>query len=330
VNTSGYSADTRIRWTEWLPWIAAGVFFFVLPEYLSLGYRVLIFILFALSLDLILGYAGIVTLGHSAFFGLGAYTAGILSTRLGINDPFLQLLAAAAAAALLGIATGAVILRTRALTLLMLTLAITAILLEIANKWTSMTGGADGLSGVQVSPILGLFKFDLYGKTAFVYCLAALFIAWLAVRRIIYSPFGAMLTGIRENATRMHAIGAPVYWRLVLVYTISATMAGVAGALLTQVNQFVGLNVLGLEPSGDVLVMLILGGVGRLYGAFIGPVVYIVVQDTLAKQYPEYWYLGIGVLLIVVVLFARGGILGLTDQWLSHFKPKSSAKASAR
>ena len=330
MNTSGYSADTRIRWTEWLPWIAAGVFFFALPEYLSLGYRVLIFILFALSLDLILGYAGIVTLGHSAFFGLGAYTAGILSTSLGINDPFLQLLAAAAAAALLGIATGAVILRTRALTLLMLTLAITAILLEIANKWTSMTGGADGLSGVQVSPILGLFKFDLYGKTAFVYCLAALFIAWLAVRRIIYSPFGAMLTGIRENATRMHAIGAPVYWRLVLIYTISATMAGVAGALLTQVNQFVGLNVLGLEPSGDVLVMLILGGVGRLYGAFIGPVVYIVVQDTLAKQYPEYWYLGIGVLLIVVVLFARGGILGLTDQWLSHFKPKSSAKASAR
>src|SRR6266850_967296 len=327
---SGYTSDPRIRWTEWLPWLAALAFFFTLPEYLSLGARILIYILFALSLDLILGYAGIITLGHSAFFGLGAYTAGVLSARYGLTDPFLQLLAAAAAAALLGIATGAVILRTRALTLLMLTLAITAILLEIANKWTSMTGGADGLSGVQVSPILGLFKFDLYGKTAFVYCLAALFIAWLAVRRIIYSPFGAMLTGIRENATRMHAIGAPVYWRLVLVYTISATMAGVAGALLTQVNQFVGLNVLGLEPSGDVLVMLILGGVGRLYGAFIGPVVYIVVQDTLAKQYPEYWYLGIGVLLIVVVLFARGGILGLTDQWLSHFKPKSSAKASAR
>jgi branched-chain amino acid transport system permease protein len=237
-------------------------------------------------------------------------------------------------AALLGIATGALILRTRALTLLMLTLAITAILLEIANKWTSMTGGADGLAGVQVSPILGLFKFDLFGKTAYVYCLAMLFAAWWVVRRIIYSPFGAMLTGIRENATRMHAVGAPVYWRLVLVYTISATMAGVAGALLTQVNQFVGLNVLGLEPSGDILVMLILGGVGRLYGGFIGPVVYIVVQDTLAKQYPEYWYLGIGLLLIVVVLFARGGILGIADQlrdlWLSHFKPKSSAKASAR
>jgi branched-chain amino acid transport system permease protein len=331
---SGYSADTRIRWTEWLPWVAAGAFFFLMPEYLSLGARILIFILFALSLDLILGYAGIVTLGHSAFFGLGAYTAGILSAKLGVNDAFLQLAAAAAMSALLGALTGAVILRTRALTLLMLTLAITAILLEIANKWSTMTGGADGLSGVQVSPLIGLFKFDLFGKTAFVYCLAVLFVAGWVVRRIIYSPFGAMLTGIRENTARMHAIGAPVYWRMVLIYTVSATMAGVAGALLTQVNQFVGLNVLGLEPSGDILVMLILGGVGRLYGAFVGPVVYIVVQDTLAKQYPEYWYFGIGVLLIFVVLFARGGILGifdkLRDKWRSHSRPKSSARASAR
>jgi branched-chain amino acid transport system permease protein len=331
---SGYSANPRIRWTEWLPWVAAGAFFFVLPEYLSLGARILIFILFALSLDLILGYAGIVTLGHSAFFGLGAYTAGALGAHTAITDPLVQLAAAAALSALLGVLTGAVILRTRALTLLMLTLAITAILLEIANKWTSMTGGADGLAGVKVAPILGLFRFDLYGKTAFLYCLLALFVGWWAVRRIIYSPYGAMLTGIRENAARMHAIGAPVYWRLVLIYTISATMAGIAGALLTQVNQFVGLNVLGLEPSGDVLVMLILGGVGRLYGAFIGPVVYLIAQDYLAKQYPEYWFLGIGVLLILVVLFARGGILGIADQardkWLRFSKPKSSARASAR
>ena len=330
TQSSGYSANPRIRWTEWLPWVAAGAFFFVLPEYLSLGARILIYILFALSLDLILGYAGIVTLGHSAFFGLGAYTAGILSTKLGINDPFLQLVGAAGMAALLGLATGAVILRTRALTLLMLTLAITAILLEIANKATNLTGGADGLAGVQVSPILGLFRFDMYGKTAFLYCLVALFVGWWLVRRIIYSPYGAMLTGIRENTTRMHAIGAPVYWRLVLIYTISATRAGVAGGLITQVNQFVGLNVLGLEPSGDVLVMLILGGVGRLYGAFIGPVVYLIAQDYLAKQYPEYWYFGIGALLIVVVLFARGGILGLIDKCIPLLKRKSSARASAR
>src|SRR3954467_4090703 len=327
---SGYTSDPRIRWTEWLPWLSAVAFFFAMPEYLSLGARVLISLLFALSLDLILGYAGIITLGHSAFFGLGAYSAGILGAKYGITDPFLQVIAAAAMAALLGIATGAVILRTKALTLLMLTLAITSILLEIANKATALTGGADGLSGVKTDPILGLFRFDIFGKTAFIYCLIALFIGWLVVRRRIYSPFGAMLTGMRENTQRMHAIGAPVYWRLVLVYTISGTMAGVAGALLTQVNQFVGLNVLGLEPSGDLLVMLILGGVGRLYGAFVGPMVYLIAQDYLAKQYPEYWYFGIGALLMTVVLFAPGGILGLVDKCLQFWKHKSPARASAR
>jgi branched-chain amino acid transport system permease protein len=327
---SGYTVDPRIRWTEYLPWLIALAAFFVLPEYLALGSRILIFILFALSLDLILGYGGIITLGHSAFFGLGAYTAGILSAKLGVTDNFVQLAAAAGAAALLGALTGAVILRTKALTLLMLTLAITAILLEVANKMSSLTGGADGLSGVVVAPILGMFRFDIFGKTAFLYCLAVLLLSWLAARRIIYSPFGAMLTGIRENTARMHAIGAPVYWRLLLVYTISATLAGIAGALLTQVNQFVGLNVLGFEVSGELLVMLILGGVGRLYGAFIGPAVYLVAQDYLAKQFPEYWYFGIGALLIAVVLFAPGGILGLTDKCLSFFKPKSSARASAR
>lgn len=328
---SGYTSDPRIRWTEWLPWVAAIAFFFSMPEYLALGARILIYILFALSLDLILGYAGIITLGHSAFFGLGAYTAGILSAKYGFTAPFVGLAAAAAMAALLGVATGAVILRTKALTLLMLTLAITSILYEIANRASSLTGGNDGLSGVTVAPILGLFKFDLFGRTAFLYCLAVLFAGWLVVRRMIYSPFGAMLTGLRENTVRMHAIGAPVYWRLVLVYTISATMAGIAGALLTQVNQFVGLNVLGLEPSGDLLVMLILGGVGRLYGAFVGPIVYLIAQDYLAKQYPEYWYLGIGVLLIVVVLFARGGILGIVDKWLQALSRQTgSAKASAR
>jgi branched-chain amino acid transport system permease protein len=320
THSGGYSADPRIRWQEWLPWVAALACFFLLPEYLSLGARILIYILFALSLDLILGYTGIITLGHSAFFGLGAYVAGILGAKAGVTDPFLQLAAAALAAAVLGAATGAVILRTRGLTLLMLTLAITSVLLEIANKASWLTGGADGLSGVRVDPILGQFRFDLFGKTAFLYCLAMLFVGWWLLRRLIYSPFGAMLTGIRENTVRMHAIGAPVYRRMVLVYTLSATMAGVAGALLTQTNQFVGLNVLGFEPSGELLVMLILGGVGRLYGAFVGPVAYLVAQDFLAKQFPEYWYFGIGVLLVVVVMFARGGIVGIADAVLARLR----------
>jgi len=225
----------------------------------------------------------------------------------------LQLAAAAAGGALLGISTGAIILRTRALTLLMLTLAITSVLLEIANKATALTGGADGLSGVVVAPVLGLFRFDIFGKTAYLYCLFVLFLGWWLVRKMIYSPFGTSLTGVRENSLRMHAIGAPVYWRLVLVYTLSATIAGVAGGLITQTNQFVGLNVLSFESAGELLVMLILGGVGRIYGAFVGPVVYLIAQDFLAKQFPEYWYFGIGTMLVLVVMFARGGILGILD-----------------
>jgi len=313
AHAGGYSADPRIRWIEFLPWILAIAAFFLLPEYLSLGARILIYILYALSLDLIVGYAGIITLGHSAYFGLGAYVAGILAAKAGISDPMLQLVAAAAAGALLGIGTGAVILRTKALTLLMLTLAITSVVLEIANKATTLTGGADGLSGVVVAPVLGLFKFDIFGKTAYLYCLLVLLLGWWLVRRVIYSPFGTSLTGVRENSLRMHAIGAPVYWRLVLVYTLSATIAGVAGGLLTQTNQFVGLNVLSFESAGELLVMLILGGVGRIYGAFVGPVVYLIAQDLLAKQFPEYWYFGIGTMLVLVVMFARGGILGILD-----------------
>ena len=319
----GYNADARLRWTEWLPWVAAVAVFFLLPDYLSLGARVLTYILFALSLDLILGYVGIITLGHAAFFGLGAYVAGILSAKLGLTDPVLQMLVSALAAGLLGLATGAVILRTHGLTQLMLTLAIAALCLEIANKATPLTGGADGLSGVVIAPILGLFKFDLYGKTAYLWCLGVLFVSWWLVRRLIYSPFGASLAGIRENSVRMHAIGAPVYARQLLVYTLSATLAGVAGALLTQTSQFVGLNVLGFEPSGELLVMLILGGVGRLYGAFIGPLVFLVAQDYLAKQFPEYWYFGIGLLLVIVVLFARGGILGISDTLIARLRGRT-------
>lgn len=309
----GYGADPRIRIIEWLPWLAAIAAFFLLPEYLSLGARILTYVLFALSLDLILGYAGIITLGHSAFFGVGAYVAGILAARLGVTEPLLLLFAAACAAGVLGVATGAVILRTRGLTQLMLTLAIAALCLEVAQKATAITGGADGLSGITIAPIFGAFKFDLFGRTAYLWCLLLLFVSWWLTRKIIYSPFGATLSGIRENIVRMHAIGVPVYRRLLTVYAISAMIAGVAGALLAETNQFVGLNVLGFEPSGELMVMLILGGVGRLYGAFVGPFVYLIAQDFLAKQFPEYWYFGIGLMLVLVVLFARGGILGIAD-----------------
>lgn len=308
-----YLANVRIRVVELMPWAIALAAFFLLPDFLSLGARILIYILLVLSLDLVVGYAGIVTLGHAAFFGIGAYAAGIMSVHLGLKDPLLQLMVAGVIAGLLGFVTGLYVLRTSGLTLIMLTLAISALCLEIANKATPLTGGADGLAGVTVTPVVGLFRFDLWGKTAYLYALAVLFVAWLFVRSLLNSPFGASLAGIRDNRLRMVAIGAPVSLRLVQIYSLSAAIAGLAGALLTQTNQFVGLNTLGFELSGEILVMLVLGGVGRLYGAFIGTAVYLIAQDQLAKQFPEDWYLGVGLLLVAVTMFARGGLLGLVD-----------------
>ena len=309
----GYAGSGRLRWIELAPWALSAAVYFFAPTYLPLGSYLLIMILFALSLDLILGYGGIVTLGHSAYFGLGAYIAGVFAVHV-TGDPLLGLVVAAAGAGLFGLATGAVILRTHGLALLMLTLAITSIVLEVANKWTTVTGGADGMHSVPIQPILGMFRFDMFGKTAFLYCLVVVAAGWWIVRSIVHSPFGMALAGTRENDVRMHAIGAPVYRRRLAAYTISATLAGIAGALLTQTTQFVGLSVLGFELSGEVLVMLVLGGVRRIYGAFVGPAVYIVARDYLAKLFPEYWYLGIGILLVLIVMFARGGILGLLDR----------------
>jgi branched-chain amino acid transport system permease protein len=231
------------------------------------------------------------------------------------------LVVAALVAGLVGLVSGAIILRTRALTLLMLTLMIAVMLQEAANKAGGITGGADGLQGMNVAPVLGLFRFDLYGRTAYLYCLAVLFLGWLAARRIVHSPFGRSLTGIRESEARMHAIGSPVFRRRLTIYTIAAALAGIAGALLAQTTQFVALEVLSFERSGAVLIMLILGGVGRLYGAFIGVPLYMILQDRFAQADPVYWDFWIGLLLIAVVVFARGGVLGLAEriaQWMKR------------
>jgi branched-chain amino acid transport system permease protein len=299
---------------EALPWLAAAASYFVFPDYLALGAQILATILFALSADLALGYAGIVTLGHAAFFGTGAYTAGILAAH-GWGEPITGLLAGAAAAALLGFLSGLVVLRTAGLALLMQTLVVATLVAEAANKASFITGGDDGLQGMEVWPILGWFRFDLFGRTSYAYCLAVLFLCWLAARRIVHSPFGRSLTGIRENVRRMHAIGAPVTRRRLVIYTISAALAGVSGALIAQTTQFVSLSFLSLERSGTVLIMLIIGGVGRLYGAFIGVPLYMIAQNRFSEIDPVYWYFWIGLLMVLVVVFARGGVLGLFDRF---------------
>ena len=269
-----FASRHRLRVWEALPWLAITGAYFVFPDYLALGSQILATILFGLSVDLVLGYAGIVTLGHAAFFGTGAYVAGMLAVN-GWGEPLSGLLAAALISGLIGLATGAIILRTTGLTLLMQTLVVAAMLSELANKAHRFTGGADGLQGMDVWPVLGGFRFDMFGRTAYIYSAVVLFAGWLIMRTVVYSAYGRSLTGIRENAIRMRAIGASVERRKLLAYVISAALAGVAGAVLAQTTQFVGLGVLSLERSGTILIMLVIGGIGQLYGAFIGVPLYM-------------------------------------------------------
>jgi branched-chain amino acid transport system permease protein len=304
-------AQTRWRPVEIVFWIAA------LSPYL-LASQIAIAGMFALSLDLILGYAGIVSLGHAAFFGTGAYTAGLLSKH-GWGEPLSGLIAAAAVAGLVGYATSFVICRFRHLALIMLTLGFGLLLAELANSLGWLTGGMDGLQGIHTWKLLGYFRFDLYGKTAFGYALAVLFVVFLFARRLIHSPFGLSLRGIRENFVRMPAIGAPSRSHIRTIYTIAAAIAGVAGALLTETTETVSLDSLDLSRSADVVVMLVLGGAGRLYGGLVGAVIYMVARDQFSGIAPQYWYFWIGLLLVAVVVFLPNGILGglakLASRW---------------
>jgi branched-chain amino acid transport system permease protein len=217
-------------------------------------------------------------------------------------------------AGLVGLASGAVILRTGGLTLLMQTLVVAAMLAELANKAAFITGGADGLQGMEVWPIFGLFRFDLFGRTAYIYCGVVLLVSWALVRTIVHSSFGRSLTGIRENVLRMHAIGAPVDGRKLIAYAISAALAGMSGALYAQTTQLVGLDALSLQRSGTLLIMLIIGGIGQLYGAFIGVPLYVIAQDRFSEIDPVYGYFWIGLFMILVVIFARGGVLELAQR----------------
>src|SRR6195256_267338 len=303
--------EARIRWRpiEIAFWLATLTPFVLTPNYLVLASQIAITALFALSLDLILGYAGIVSLGHAAYFGFGSYTAGVLG-KGGGGEPLSGLLIAGAAAGLLGYLTSFIIARFRHLALIMITLGLGLLLAEVANSASWLTGGADGLQGVRMWKLFGVFAFDLYGTVAYSYSLAILFLLFLVARRVINSPFGLALRGIRENAIRMPAIGAPSSAHIRKIYTIAAVMAGIAGALLAQTTETGSLETLGFQRSADVLVILILGGAGRLYGGIVGAIIYMVARDQLSGVNPQYWYFWIGTLLVAVVILLPNGILG--------------------
>lgn len=302
------------RWSaiEIAFWLIAAAAYFLFPSYLVLASQIAITGLFAVSLDLILGYAGIVSLGHAAFFGLGAYTAGLLAVH-GWGEPLSGLVAAALVAGVAGFLVSFLVVRGHDLTRLMVTLGIGLMLWEAANKAAFITGGVDGLSGVSMWKVLGIWSFDIEGRVAYVYALVVAFLLFAFCRRLVASPFGLSLRAIREGPRRMPALGAPVRARLTAIFTVSAMLSGVAGALLAQTTQFVGIDTLSFSRSAELLIMVVLGGVGRLYGALVGAAVFMIARDYLSGLNPVYWQFWVGILLILVVMFGHGGILGRLD-----------------
>lgn len=294
-----------------LAWLAAAVAcWFLFPEYLTLGSSVLVMVLLVLSFDLLLGFGGVLSLGHGVFFGLGAFTAGWLSLA-GWTEPISAVLIAGAAAALLSAAVGPFLMRLTGLPLMMVTLALGALVYEAGHKATKITGGDDGLFGISFSPIFGIFEWTLGGSTSYLYVLAWVVVLFVLMKRVASSPFAVMLQGVRENPARMRLIGNRVIPHLTMAYVISGAVAGMAGALFTEINAFVGMGVLAVDTSIDVLVMLVLGGIGSLWGALVGAPVYMLLKHFSSQWNPFYWMLIIGSLLIAVVMLGKGGLLGL-------------------
>lgn len=286
-----------------------------LPDQLGLLTRVAITALLVLSLDLVVGIAGLATLGHAALFGAGAYAAGIFALRLH-PDPLLGLGVGVASGALLALASGAFLLRYSGFTFLMLTVAVAQIVLSLAQKARDWTGGDDGLSGFTMGPLLGRFAFDLEGRTAALYAIVVLAAGLYLARRVVDSPFGLAVRGIHENRARMAALGTPVFARLLAMYTLAGGLAGAAGALSAQTNAIVGMDSLSFALSAELLVMLILGGAGRLTGALIGAVVFTLLHHTAASINPYHWLFIVGAALMVVVLLPPQKAWSLARGWL--------------
>ncbi len=301
----------------WLAWLAL----YAWPgSNLGLLGQVLIWGLFALSLDLVLGYRGVASLGHAAFFGIGAYSAGFLG-QAGWTEPISGLLVAGLVAGLVGLLTGRILRRLHGVGLLMVTLGLNLLLYDFVQRSTALTGGDDGLQGITIAPLLGLFRFDMQGHTAYLYTLAVAALVTAGVRALVHSAWGLALLGARDNPRRMTMLGAPVAGDLVWAFGISAAIAGVAGALLTQTTQFVSPEAMSFQRSADLLVILVIGGAAVLYGGFVGALVFVVLRDQLAALNPVYWYFWIGLLLVLIVAFFRGGIVPTVQALLRRWRP---------
>ncbi len=287
--------------------------YFLFPNHLALATQILVLMIFALSYDLLQGHAGIVSLGHAVFLGLGAYASAILA-RMGFNDPLFGLAAGASVSAVVALVLSPIVVRGSDFTRLLVTLGVASLVHEAANRLRHLTGGADGLSDFEVAPLLGLFSFDFEGRTAFLYALAVFALVYGALWRVTTSHFGLALRGIRENPRRMPAIGSPVARHLAVSYLLSGAVAGMAGAVLAQTSRFASLDMLGFERSAEIVMVVTLGGTGHMAGVSIGAAAFGLVKDALSTVSPRYWQLGLGIVLMASVFLARGGIAGVMER----------------
>ena len=281
---------------------------FLLSKHAPIINEIAIVALFAVSLDLVLGYTGIVSLGHAAFFGMAAYGAALFAKHIN-PDPLLGLAVGIALATVLGAICSLTIIRGSDLTRLMVTLGMGLILYELANKLDWLTGGADGLQGVVMGKLLGQFEFDLAGHTAAWYSLTVLVVLFVLIRRLVNSPFGATLNAVRDNRLRAQSIGIPVTQRLAVLYTVAAAVAGAAGALQAQTTGFASLDLFEFIRSADVMLVLVIGGTGWLYGGVAGAVVFKLLQDVISSITPQYWTFWIGLFLVVLALVGRDRLI---------------------
>ena len=285
--------------------------------YLALATKMLIFALFAMSLDLLLGYTGLASLGHAAYFGVAAYTIALLVLRAGV-DSGVAFPAALCAAALLGALFAPLALRARGSYFLMITFALAQVVWSVAFGWRSLTNGDDGMPDV-VRPDFG---WSLDSTTSFYYfVLAIVGAAALLLFAVVKSPFGRALRGIRESESRMQALGYDVWRYQYVAFVLSAFFAGIAGALYAYFNRFVGPEYLYVVQSAEALIMVILGGAGTLLGPAIGAALIVYLEDFVSSM-TEHWVLVLGIIYVLVTLFAPRGLIGLVVE----FRQRRAAK----
>ncbi len=311
----------RLRVADIL-WIILGLAaFFAFPNHLSFGSNIIVAVIFAISVDVVIGFPRIISLGQALYFGIGAYAAALIAIA-GWTEPITGALLSAAVSVLVALVVGPLILRLRELPLIMVTIGVAQLVYEAAHKSSWLTGGDDGLYGYQVGKVFGIFGWSLYGSTAYLYALGWAVVVFVLARVVTSSPFGVCLQGIRENADRMKLLGTPVLLRQVQAYAFGAGIAGLGGAVLAQSQSLVSLYVLSLEQTIDGLVLLALGGVGSIYGAILGAPVYMIVKYVSQLISPHYWLFSVGILLIAVVMSGKNGLLGIFDSLRRRLGPR--------